>query len=191
LSDAFSGTIGVLFIIALISALFPSVDGAITSLTSCFCIDIININKNNDDETLKKRKRLKVHLAFAVLFFLLVLVFKAINDKLIIDFILKFAGITYGPLLGLFAFGILTHKLIKKEWIWAVCILAPILVLGLDILSSPEWYEKKLHLTLGLNEISNNIFNGYKIGNELILINGFVTFLGLLLITQKPQKASS
>jgi Na+/proline symporter len=191
LSDTFSGTIGVLFIIALISALFPSVDGAITSLTSCFCIDIININKNKDDETVKKRKRLKVHLAFAVLFFLLVLVFKAINDKLIIDFILKFAGITYGPLLGLFAFGILTHKSIKKEWIWTVCILAPALVLGLDILSSPEWYEKKLHITLGLNEISNNIFNGYKIGNELILINGFVTFLGLLLITNKSQKASS
>jgi Na+/proline symporter len=191
LSDAFSGTIGVLFIIALISALFPSVDGAITSLTSCFCIDIININKNKDDENVKKRKRLKVHLAFAVLFFLLVLVFKAINDKLIIDFILKFAGITYGPLLGLFAFGILTHKSIKKEWIWTVCILAPALVLGLDILSSPEWYEKKLHITLGLNEISNNIFNGYKIGNELILINGSVTFLGLLLITNKSQKASS
>lgn len=191
LSDAFSGTIGVLFIIALISALFPSVDGAITSLTSCFCIDIININKTNEDEAVKKKKRLKVHLAFAVLFFLLVLVFKAVNDKLIIDFILKFAGITYGPLLGLFAFGILTQKTIKKEWIWTVCILAPALVLGLDILSSPEWYEKKLHLTLGLNEISNTIFKGYKIGNELILINGLVTFLGLLIITNKSQKAST
>lgn len=191
LSDAFSGTIGVLFIIALISALFPSVDGAITSLTSCFCIDIININKTNEDEAVKKKKRLKVHLAFAVLFFLLVLVFKAVNDKLIIDFILKFAGITYGPLLGLFAFGILTQKTIKKEWIWTVCILAPALVLGLDILSSPEWYEKKLHLTLGLNEISNTIFKGYKIGNELILINGSVTFLGLLIITNKSQKAST
>jgi Na+/proline symporter len=191
LSDAFSGTIGVLFIIALISALFPSVDGAITSLTSCFCIDIININKTNDDESVKKNKRLKVHLAFAVLIFLLVLVFKAINDKLIIDFILKFAGITYGPLLGLFAFGILTKKTIKKEWIWTVCIFAPALVLGLDILSSPEWYEKKLHLTLGLNEISNTIFNGYKIGNELILINGLVTFLGLSIITNKSQKAST
>ena len=190
LSDAFSGTIGVLFIIALISALFPSVDGAITSLTSCFCIDIININKTNDDEATKKKKRLKVHLAFAVLFFLLVLVFKAINDKLIIDFILKFAGITYGPLLGLFAFGILTKKAIKNKWIWTVCILAPALVLGLDILSSPEWYEKKLHVTLGLNEMSSSIFNGYKIGNELILINGLVTFLGLLFITQKPQKSS-
>lgn len=191
LSDAFSGTIGVLFIIALISALFPSVDGAITSLTSCFCIDIININKHNDDEAVKKRKRLKVHLAFAVLFFMLVLVFKAINDKLIIDFILKFAGITYGPLLGLFAFGILTKKTIKKEWIWTVCILAPTLVLGLDILSSPEWYEKKLHVSLGLNDISNSIFNGYKIGNELILINGLVTFLGLLIITNKSQKVST
>ena len=187
LSEAFSGTIGVLFIIALISALFPSVDGAITSLTSCFCIDILSLNKNIEDEAVKKRKRLRVHLFFAILFFLLVLVFKAINDKLIIDFILKFAGITYGPLLGLFAFGILSNKKLNHQWIWMVCVVAPIFVLGLDVLSSPEWYEKKLHLSLGLNELSNRIFNGYKIGNELILINGMCTFLGLFLISKKEK----
>ncbi len=101
LSDAFSGTIGVIFIIALISALFPSVDGAITSLTSCFCIDILGINKKEGTEKEKKRTRLKVHFTFAFIFFMMVLLFKAINDKLIIDFILKFAGVTYGPLLGL------------------------------------------------------------------------------------------
>jgi len=188
LSDAFSGTIGVLFIIALISALFPSVDGAITSLTSCFCIDILELNKSSDDEKTKKKKRLKVHLSFALLFFALVLVFKAINDKLIIDFILKFAGITYGPLLGLFAFGILTKKSLKQNFIWLICIVAPMLVLGFDVLSSPEWYEKKLHVSLGLSACSNQIFNGYKIGNELILINGLVTFLGLLIISKKSEK---
>jgi len=188
LSDAFSGTIGVLFIIALISALFPSVDGAITSLTSCFCIDILELNKSSDDEKTKKKKRLKVHLSFALLFFALVLVFKAINDKLIIDFILKFAGITYGPLLGLFAFGILTQKALKQHFIWLICIVAPMLVLGFDVLSSPEWYEKKLHVSLGLSDLSKQIFNGYKIGNELILINGLVTFLGLLIISKKSEK---
>jgi Na+/proline symporter len=190
LSEQFNSTIGILFIIALISALFPSVDGAITSLTSCFCIDILGLNKSNADEKAKKRTRLKVHFSFAILFFLLVLVFKFINDKLIIDFILKFAGITYGPLLGLFAFGILTRRKLKENLIWPVCIIAPLLALLLDMLSSPVWYEKKLHVSLGLQDISDKLFNGYIIGNELILINGIITFLGLLIISKKTTDKS-
>ncbi len=187
LSDAFSGTIGVLFIIALISALFPSVDGAITSLTSCFCIDILGLNKSASSEKEKKHTRLKVHFSFAIVFFILVLAFKAINDKLIIDFILKFAGITYGPLLGLFGFGILTKRVLNEKLIWSICILSPLLALGIDVLSSPEWYEKKLHMTIGLRSVSEQIFHGYKIGNELILINGAITFLGLLIISKKSS----
>lgn len=187
LSDQFSGTIGILFIIALISALFPSVDGAITSLTSSFCIDILGLNKKTMAEKAKKSTRLKVHFSFAVLFFLLVMAFKFINDKLIIDFILKFAGVTYGPLLGLFAFGILTKKKLKENLIWAVCIIAPLLALGLDMMSNPAWYESKLHVSLGLDNISKTVFNGYKIGNELILINGIITFIGLWIISKKPS----
>jgi Na+/proline symporter len=188
LSDAFSGTIGIIFIIALISALFPSVDGAITSLTSCFCIDILGLNKKAGTEKEKKRTRLKVHFTFAAVFFVMVLIFKAINDKLIIDFILKFAGITYGPLLGLFSFGILTKRQLNDKLIWAVCIIAPLMALGLDMLSSPDWYEKKLHISLGLKTLSESIFNGYKVGNELILINGLFTFLGLWAISKKGGK---
>jgi Na+/proline symporter len=169
LSDAFSGAIGIIFIIALISALFPSVDGAITSLTSCFCIDILGINKKEGTEKEKKRTRLKVHFGFAAIFLGMVLLYKAVNDKLIIDFILKFAGITYGPLLGLFAFGILTKRKFNDKLVWAVCCIAPLLTLGLDMLSSPDWYDKKLHVSLGLQNISETIFHGYKIGNELIL----------------------
>jgi len=191
LSDAFSGTIGIIFIIALISALFPSVDGAITSLTSCFCIDILGIHKKEGTEKEKKRTRLKVHFSFAAVFFLMVLIFKAINDKLIIDFILKFAGVTYGPLLGLFSFGILTRRQLNDKLIWTVCIIAPALALGLDMLSSPEWYEKKLHLSLGLGSLSESIFHGYKIGNELILINGLLTFAGLWLISKKGDSKTT
>ncbi len=179
LSSAFSGVIGILFILALISALFPSVDGAITSLTSCFCIDIIDLNKTEKTEKEKKKTRLRVHFSFALLFFIMVMVFKAINDKLIIDFILKFAGITYGPLLGMFSFGILTKKKLNDKFLWLVVVAAPSLALGLDVLSSPEWYEKKLHLSLGLDKISATLFHGYKIGYELLLINGVLTFLGL------------
>lgn len=188
LSDAFSGTIGIIFIIALISALFPSVDGAITSLTSCFCIDILGLNKKEGTEKQKKNTRLKVHFTFALVFFVMVLIFKWINDKLIIDFILKFAGITYGPLLGLFAFGILTKRKLKENLIWMICIIAPLLALSVDILSNPAWYEAKLHVKLGLQDISKSIFNGYKIGNELILINGIFTFLGLWMISSKQSE---
>lgn len=191
LSDTFSGVIGIIFIIALISALFPSVDGAITSLTSCFCIDILGIKKSADSEKEKKRTRLKVHFTFAAVFFLMVLLFKWIDDKLIIDFILKFAGITYGPLLGLFAFGILTNRKLNDKLIWAVCIIAPMLALGLDMVSNPAWYEAKLHVGLGLQSLSDSIFNGYKIGNELILINGIFTFLGLWFISKKPAAANT
>lgn len=185
LGDTFSGLIGIIFILALISALFPSVDGAITSITSCFCIDILDLRKKEGTEKQKRNTRLKVHFSFAVLFFIMVLIFKAINDKLIIDFILKFASITYGPLLGLFSFGILTRRTLNDKFIWYVCILAPLLVLGLDVCCSPEWYEKKLHMDLGLKQLSQTLFSGYKIGNELILINGLFTFLGLYFISKK------
>lgn len=191
LSDTFAGAIGIIFIIALISALFPSVDGAITSLTSCFCIDILGIKKKDGTEKEKKMTRLKVHFTFALVFFLMVLLFKWINDKLIIDFILKFAGITYGPLLGLFAFGILTKRALNEKLIWTVCIIAPLLTLGLDISSSPEWYEKKLHVALGLQSLSEKIFSGYKIGNELILINGILTSVGLLMISRKSEPVAT
>jgi hypothetical protein len=121
----------------------------------------------------------------------MVLIFKAINDKLIIDFILKFAGITYGPLLGLFSFGILTKRQLNEKLIWTVCIIAPLMALGLDMLSSPDWYDKKLHVSMGLQSISESIFGGYKIGNELILINGIFTFLGLLFISKKGDSKTN
>ncbi len=190
LSNAFSGAIGIIFIIALISALFPSVDGAITSLTSCFCIDILGMKKKEGTEKEKKRTRLMVHFSFALVFFLMVLLFKWINDKLIIDFILKFAGITYGPLLGLFAFGILTKRTLNDKLVWAVCIIAPLLAMGIDMLSNPAWYEAKLHMSLGLQDISDSLFHGYKIGNELILINGILTFLGLWFISKRSTGVS-
>ena len=187
LNETFGTSIGIIFIIALISALFPSVDGAITSLTSSYCIDILGIKKSTASEETKKKIRLKVHLSFAIIFLLMVLLFKAINDKLIIDFILKFAGITYGPLLGLFAFGILTKRSVNPRLVWTICLTAPLLSLVIDMLSSPEWYEKKLHISLGLSSLSQQLFSGYKIGSELIIINGLITF-GCLWMISKAEK---
>ena len=191
LGETFSAAIGVIFIIALISALFPSVDGAITSLTSSFCIDILDFKNSALSEEQKRKKRLSVHITFAAIFFIMVLLFKAINDKSIIQFIIKFAGITYGPLLGLFSFGILTKKVLKEKFITVVCILGPLLTLVLDILCNPAYYGKLLHTDLGLQSISDAIFHGYKIGPELILINGIITFTGLWLIAEKTASSTA
>ena len=90
-------------------------------------------------------------------------------------------------MLGLFSFGILTNRKLKEKFILLVCVIAPVLVLGLDLICSPEWYEKKLHISLGLKPMSDFIFSGYKIGNELILINGIFTFMGLYFISLKPS----
>ena len=103
--------VSVIFILALISALFPSADGAITALTSSFCIDIIGMQRRNDwSDAKKKTMRHQVHLAFAAIFLFFVMVFYKVNNPSMIGVILKVAGYTYGPLLGLFSFGILTKR---------------------------------------------------------------------------------
>jgi Na+/proline symporter len=188
LSEAFSGGLGIVFVIALISALFPSVDGALTSLTSSYCIDVLNMQQTETNETARKRKRMMVHLAFTVLFLLMVFLFRYINDKSIIQFIIKFAGITYGPLLGLFSFGLLTRGRVRNAYLWPACLMGPLLVFILDLLCNPVYYEQKLQLKLGLNALSETLFHGYKIGPELIIINGLIVFAGLWLFSDKAGK---
>lgn len=194
LNDHVSVAVAIIFIVGLISALFPSADGALTALTSAFCIDIIGINKNNNqNEKQKKKTRLLVHFTFTFIFFLCVLAFKWINDKSIIDVILKVAGYTYGPLLGLFAFGIFTKRTINDKLSIVVCIAAPLIVIGVDVLNNAEWFINKLSITGStadsLKNLSENIFNGFKIGIELLIVNGLLTFIGLFLISKPKQKA--
>ena len=160
--------ISVIFIIGLISALFPSADGALTALTSSFCIDILGLKQRDDlNEKQKRRTRLTVHLTLTVIFFLCILAFREINSRSIIDKILEFAGYTYGPLLGLFSFGILTRRKLPDNIIIAIIALASPLICYFIQLKSPA------------------LLNGYMIGIEILLINGFVTFLGLLMISKK------
>jgi hypothetical protein len=90
-------------------------------------------------------------------------------------------------LLGLFAFGILTKKVIKNALVWPICIAGPLLTLIIDLVCNPAYYETLLHTKLGLNDISTSIFHGYKIGPELILINGAITFLGLLIVSKNSS----
>ncbi len=119
----------------------------------------------------------------------MVLLFKVINDKTIIQFIIKFAGITYGPLLGLFSFGILTTRVLNDARVWLVCVAGPLLTLVLDVLCNPLYYEGLLHTRLGIDSLSQQLFNGYKIGPELILLNGLITFFGLWLISSAATRA--
>ncbi len=185
--------ISIIFIIGLISALFPSADGALTALTSSFCIDILGLKKRDDlTEKEKKRKRLAVHFTFAVIFFLMVMGFKWVNNKSIIDIILKVAGFTYGPLLGLFAFGIMTNRKVNDKLVLYVCLAAPLIILGIDFVNNIEWWQMQLKLGAWSNSIKQTsaaLFGSFKIGYELLIYNGILTFLGLFLIS-KPQPVS-
>jgi Na+/proline symporter len=193
LGGTLSAVISVLFIIGLISALFPSADGALTALTSSFCIDILGLKKKELlTEKQKRGTRLTVHLSFAILFFLLVMLFKWIDDKSIIDVILKVAGYTYGPLLGLFAFGILTKRKISDRYALLVCLLSPVIIFGIDLLNNPDWFVKRFGFSAGtaayLKDLSATIFGTYKIGIEILILNGLVTFMGLLCISKKKDR---
>ncbi|OCK53368.1 sodium:solute symporter [Chryseobacterium sp. CBo1] len=167
LQGHFPMIISVIFIIGLISALFPSADGALTAVTSSYCVDLLNLNEDkNKTEKEKKRLRMKVHLTFTVVFFVLIMVFKAMNDKSIVYLIMEIAGYTYGPLLGLFAFGIFTKFQISKKYsILTVTLLAPVLTYLINYL---------------VTENTN-----YRIGVELIILNGLLTFIGLWLVKNK------
>ncbi|MBP9739573.1 MAG: sodium:solute symporter [Chitinophagaceae bacterium] len=195
LGNHLSTAIGVIFIIGLISALFPSADGALTALTSSFCIDILGLKRRDDlTEAQKRKTRLTVHLTLSIVFFICVMMFKWIDDKSIIDVILKVAGYTYGPLLGLFSFGILTKRKLNDKYAIAVCLIAPLLSIGIDLINNAEWFVNKLSLTGNfadsLINASKSVFNGFKIGIELLIINGILTFVGLWFIST-PTKAKA
>jgi hypothetical protein len=152
--------------------------------------------KRRDDltEAQKRKTRLTVHLTLSIVFFICVMMFKWIDDKSIIDVILKVAGYTYGPLLGLFSFGILTKRKLNDKYAIAVCLIAPLLSIGIDLINNAEWFVNKLSLTGNfadsLINASKSVFNGFKIGIELLIINGILTFVGLWFIST-PTKAKA
>jgi Na+/proline symporter len=159
-------TLQIIFLIALISALFPSADGAITALTSTFCIDLLGLKRRTDlSEAQKVQWRQRVHLGFALLFLALVMVFKWADNPSMIIVILKLAAYTYGPLLGLFAFGILTTRTLEQRWVPLVAVGAPILCAIL------EYFQAYL-------------LGSYRLGLELLMVNGILVFAGLYLISR-------
>ncbi len=154
------------FIIGLTAATFNSADSVLTTLTTSFYIDFLWMDKSNASEKNKTLTRHLIHIGFAVLLLLVIMLFQALNDQAVIDTILKLAGYTYGPLLGLFAFGILTKRKATDKFIPLLCLIAPLI----------SYY---------LNEFAPVLFKGYQIGNELLIINGAITFLGLMAISKR------
>ena len=165
---ALNGNLGIgvaiTFILGLIAAAYSSADSALTSLTTSFCVDFLRLEEKEVSQQKKIRKQ--VHVAMSVLLILVVIAFKYILDRNVIDGLLTVAGYTYGPLLGLFAFGIFTSYQIKDRWVWPVVMIAVI-------------------ITSMLGSIDASSIGEYQIGYELLPLNGLFTFIGLILIRRK------
>lgn len=164
---------GVIFFIGLIAAGFSSADGTLTSLTTSFCFDFLKFDKQNDSRSEEKKMKIRkrVHLIFAFLFLLLMVAFKPFHNDSLIQIIFNVASYTYGPLLGLFAFGLFTKRRIQDKWTPFIAILSPL-------------------ICFFLNRYSTVLFNGYHFGFELLIINGLITFMGLWLASVNKTTVS-
>lgn len=161
---------GLVFIIGLISAAYPSADGALTSLTTSFSIDFLGMAKNQRlTERQKEKLRYLVHVGFALVLLTVIVLYRAINDQAVIDKLFTIAGYTYGPLLGLFAFGLFTDYKVRDQWVPLIALLSPVICYVLSM-HSVVW------------------FNGYRFGFELLILNGFITFAGLFLVNKGKRE---
>ncbi|MGD9993139.1 MAG: sodium:solute symporter [Salinivirgaceae bacterium] len=158
--------VSVFFILGLIAAAYSSADSALTSLTTSFSIDILDIQHRYKSIIKQEQARKLVHIAISLVLALVILVFSELNNDSVISAIFTFAGYTYGPLLGLYAFGLYTKRVVADQWVWIIALLSPLLCVVLNFYSE-AW------------------FFGYKIGFELLIFNGLFTFIGLWLISKK------
>ncbi len=158
-SGILGSTILVFFTIGIIAAAFSSADSALTALTTSFCVDILGIEKEQAKKA--KQTRMKVHLLISVLFVIIIMIFKALNNRSVIDAIYVIASYTYGPLLGLFAFGLFTKRQPIDRYVPYICIASPLICFALE--------QLVLRVT------------GYRFGYEMLMINGSITFAGLWL----------
>ncbi len=153
---------GIAFLLGIVAAAYSSADSSLTALTTSFCVDILDFNRKSEEK--KKKIRMLVHIGFSVLTLVVILVFKAINDDSVITSLFIAAGYTYGPLLGLFSFGLFTSRKVKDNLVLPVAIISPLIAYILNV-NSVEW------------------FWGYEFGFEILIVNGLLMFLGLYLIS--------
>jgi Na+/proline symporter len=161
----------IVFMLGLTAATFATTDSALTALTTSFCIDFLGFDKKEDVNSAKSiRKRHSVHVFFSFLMFLTVILFNQVNNKAVVSAIFTVASYTYGPLLGLYAFGLFLKKRgVYDKFVPFVCLISPA-------------------ICFFLNQNSKTLLGGYVFDNELILVNGMITFVGLLLISNKQAK---
>jgi Na+/proline symporter len=159
--------VAVFFVLGLIAAAYSSADSALTALTTSFCVDILGFERKEIPNASRTRKW--VHLAISGVLLLVIIAFKAINNESVIKELFIAAGYTYGPLLGLYSFGLFTSFKVRDKLVPLICLLAPLACYWIKS-NSQVW------------------FNGYQIGFELLIINGFITFMGLLAISKKAAK---
>lgn len=158
--------VGVIFLIGLVSSSYPSAGGALTSLTTSWCVDFVGFNRRTDlSEKRKLSIRYRTHAIYALIFFIIILALYVLNNEAVVNLIYKLASYTYGPLLGFFFFGILTHYQVRDKWMPIVAILSPVFCFLLD------W-------------LSNHYFN-FGFGFTLLIANGLFTFTGMWLL-RKP-----
>jgi len=160
-------SIGIFFVLGLIAAAYSSADGALTALTTSYCIDFLDIE--NREKSTQESLRKKVHVGISVLMMLVIIIFRYVLEENVISSLLLVASYTYGPLLGLFAFGIFTKHNIKDKYVWIIAIVSVI-------------------LSYLLNAYSVKLFNGYSFGYELLIVNGLLTYFGLYLIKKPTLK---
>lgn len=159
--------VSILFILGIVAAAYSSADSALTSLTTSFTVDILNPKKKTEEEVRSIRRR--VHIGISILMAVVIMVFKAVNNESVISAIFTVAGYTYGPLLGLYAFGLFTRFKVRDKWVPLVAIASPI-------------------ICFFLAKYSAALFNGYEFGFELLMVNGALTFLGLLLLSRRGER---
>jgi len=155
--------VGVFFLLGITASSYASADSALAGLTTAFCIDFLDFK--NKPEAVKQRQKLLVHVGFSLLFLVIILAFKEINERSVIDAVLNIAGYTYGPLLGLFSFGLLTKRRAGGPGVLVICLLAPA-------------------LSYALSYYAREAFN-YQFSYEILLVNGMITFIGLLLVGKR------
>ena len=168
LNSGLGVTIAATFILGLIAAAYSSADSALTSLTTSFCVDFLGIQKQPEES--QKRTRKATHIGMSLVLILVVIVFKHVLDTNVIDGLLQVAGYTYGPLLGLFSFGIFTKHQVRDKYVWIVALVS-------------------VSTILALSKIPAESLGGYAFGYELLPLNGLFTFIGLWLIrVERKQK---
>tara|TARA_B100000927_G_C16473160_1_gene472337 strand:+ start:2105 stop:3550 length:1446 start_codon:yes stop_codon:yes gene_type:complete len=155
ISSGLPAYVGILFIIGIIAAAYSSADSALTSLTTSFCVDIIEFEKQDAEKQIKTRKY--THLIMSLVLFSVIMIFHAINDQSVVKSLFTVAGYTYGPLLGLFSFGLFTKFQIKDKYVPFICLASPVIC-----------YFLNLYISFGF---------------ELLIFNGVITFFGLYMIS--------